>query len=64
MLFRSAPARGNTVLITHNPNLARVFPEFGNAMAQGEAAVMRPDGKGGAALVTRLTIEQWATLAR
>lgn len=58
-----APRTGNTLLVTHSPNLARAFPEWGSSVADGESAVLRPDGRGGAALMARIKIEEWPTLA-
>jgi len=51
----------NIVIVTHMPNLARAFPEWG-AVADGEAVVLRPDGKGGATIVARIKIEDWSRL--
>jgi phosphohistidine phosphatase SixA len=51
----------NTIIVTHMPNIARAFPEWG-AVADGEAVVLRPDGKGGAAVVGRIKIDEWPRL--
>ncbi len=51
----------NTIIVTHMPNLARAFPEWG-AVADGEAVVLQPDGKGGAPIVGRIKIEDWPRL--
>jgi phosphohistidine phosphatase SixA len=51
----------NTVIVTHMPNIARAFPDVAD-VADGEALVYRPDGKGGARLVARIPIEAWAGL--
>jgi phosphohistidine phosphatase SixA len=56
------PASGNTLLVTHQPNLARAFPEWGASLQQGETAVLRPDGKGGFTLAGRIPIEEWPRL--
>jgi len=56
-----ATAGTNTVIVTHMPNLARAFPEWG-AVADGEAVVLRPDGKGGASIVGRIKIDEWPRL--
>jgi phosphohistidine phosphatase SixA len=56
-----APFGTNTVIVTHMPNLARAFPEWG-AVADGEAVVLRPDGRGGATIVGRIKIEEWPKL--
>jgi phosphohistidine phosphatase SixA len=56
-LLAIPPAAGtNTVIITHGPVVARVA---GFEMAMAEAAIFRPDGQGGAALVARVLLEQW-----
>src|SRR5262245_12036412 len=51
----------NTVIVTHMPNLERAFPEWG-AVADGEAVVLRPDGRGGATILGRIKIEEWPRL--
>ena len=56
-----ATAGTNTVIVTHMPNIARAFPEWG-PVADGEAVVLRPDGKGGASIVGRIKIEEWPRL--
>ena len=56
-------ARMNTIIVTHMPNLARAFPAWG-AVAEGEAMILRPDGKGGSELVGRVKIEDWPRLPR
>jgi phosphohistidine phosphatase SixA len=57
-----APRSGNAILVTHSPNLARAFPEWGTAVADGETVVLRPDGKGGTTVVGRIKIEDWPRL--
>lgn len=58
-----APAAGrNTLLVTHNPNLSRAFPEWGPSVADGETVVLRPDGAGRAAIAGRLGIGAWPGL--
>ncbi len=51
----------NTILVTHFPNIRAAFPQLTN-VADGEALVYGPDGKGGATLVARVKIEEWASL--
>jgi len=58
------PAGTNIILVTHFPNLNRAFPQWSAGVADGEALILGPDGKGGAALVARVKIEQWPELAR
>ena len=55
------PRGTNTILVTHMPNLAQAFPEI-TAVADGEALIFGPDGKGSARLVARVPIGQWPTL--
>jgi phosphohistidine phosphatase SixA len=55
------PRRGNTIIVTHMPNLSRAFPAWG-AVADGETIVARPDGKGGTTPIGRVKIEAWSTL--
>ena len=53
------PTGTNTILITHFPNMSRAFPQWTSGLADGEALVFGPDGKGGATLVARVKIEEW-----
>jgi phosphohistidine phosphatase SixA len=55
------PSRSNTILVTHFPNIRDAFPQA-SGVDDGEALVFGPDGKGGAALVARIKIEQWPGL--
>lgn len=55
------PSGSNTVLITHFPNIRAAFPELTD-VADGEAVVFGPDGKGGAKVVGRIKIEDWPKL--
>ena len=55
------PASGNVLLVTHQTNVARAFPEW-DAAAEGEVLVLRPDGRGAATLVGRIPIEAWPRL--
>lgn len=55
------PSGKNTILVTHLPNIRGAFPEMAD-VADGEALVYGPDGKGGAALVARIKIEEWPGL--
>ncbi|HEY6343035.1 MAG TPA: histidine phosphatase family protein [Bryobacteraceae bacterium] len=52
----------NVLLVTHAPNLTRAFPQQANGVADGEALIFGPDGKGGAALVARVKVEDWPKL--
>jgi phosphohistidine phosphatase SixA len=55
------PGTGNTIVVTHNPNLARAFPEWGSTVAQGETVVVRPDGTG-IAVLGRIKMDEWPRL--
>jgi phosphohistidine phosphatase SixA len=57
--FRS---RTNTFIVTHNPNITAAFPQIGSPVADGEALVFGPDGKGGAIIIARIKIEEWPSL--
>ncbi len=56
------PQSGNTLVVTHQPNLSRAFPDWGASVADGETVVLRPDGAGGFAVVGRIAIGEWPTL--
>lgn len=53
------PAGTNTLIVTHLPNLSRAFPQWTSGLADGEALILGPDGKGGASLVARVKIDEW-----
>jgi len=53
------PKGSNTILVTHAPNLAAAFSALATNVADGEALVFGPDGKGGATLVARIKIDEW-----
>ena len=55
------PADNNIVLVTHSPNIARAFPSASD-VSEGEALVFGADGKGGAALMARIKIDEWPRL--
>ncbi len=56
------PKDANTIIVTHFPNLTAAFPKMAAGVADGEALVFGPDGKGGAALLARVKIEEWSAL--
>jgi phosphohistidine phosphatase SixA len=56
------PRSGNTLMVTHQPNLSRAFPEWGATVADGEVVVLRPNGQGGSTLVGRIPIAAWSGL--
>jgi phosphohistidine phosphatase SixA len=55
------PKSGNTIMVTHMPNISRAFPQI-TGVADGESLIFRPDGKGGTSLIGRLKIEEWPNL--
>lgn len=56
------PTGTNTIIVTHLPNIAGAFPQLASGLADGEALIFGPDGKGGAVLVARVKIEEWPTI--
>lgn len=52
----------DTVVITHQPNIMAAFGQEAAGIADGEALVLHTDGKGPAALVARIKIEDWPQL--
>jgi broad specificity phosphatase PhoE len=60
-MLAATPSPGtNTVLVSHGFNLWDA--EGFHLGTQGEAAIYKPDGKGGHALVARLLPREWADL--
>jgi hypothetical protein len=56
------PSGSNTILITHQPNIAGAFPQWSDNLSEGEALILGSDGKGGARLIARVKIEEWPKL--
>jgi len=56
------PKGNNTILVTHFPNMSGAFPQDSKGLADGEALIFGPDGKGGATLAARVKIEEWPHL--
>lgn len=54
----------DTFIVTHMPNIAAAYADDAKALADGEALVFHPDGKGGAELVAHVKIEEWPQLAQ
>jgi phosphohistidine phosphatase SixA len=52
----------NTIIVTHSPNMTEAFPSAAAGMADGEAIVFRPDGKGSASVIARVKIEDWKNM--
>jgi phosphohistidine phosphatase SixA len=64
MTVATPPRAGkDTFIITHQPNIAAAFPVDGMGLADGQALVYLPDGKGNAQLVGTIKIEDWPQLA-
>ncbi len=59
---QTPPAGKNTVIVTHYPNIVEVYPDGANALAEGEALILHPDGRGRAPIVARVKIDEWASL--
>lgn len=63
VLLSTPPAKGaNTILVSHGFNLIDLEGLY--LSVQGEAAIYRPDGKGGYSLVARLLPQQWDSLVQ
>jgi phosphohistidine phosphatase SixA len=54
---------GNTLVITHFPNLQAAFPEYAADLADGEAMILRPGSNGDIKLLRRVRIEEWSAFA-
>lgn len=58
------PAPGkNIFIVTHFPNIKEAYPQESTDLADGEALILHPDSHGGAAVVSRVKIGEWADLA-
>ena len=58
-----SPAPGkNTLIVTHFPNIMEAYPTEAAGLADGEALILHPDGRGAAMLVARVKIDEWAHL--
>ena len=53
----------DTLIVSHVPNIVGAFTPEVKSLADGEALVLRPDGKGAAAIVAHIKIEEWPQLA-
>ena len=57
------PARGrDTLIVTDFPNIMEAYPQDIAGLADGEALILHPDGKGGCQVVARVKIEEWTHL--
>lgn len=61
LLATPVPAGTNTVIVTHGFNIKSVV---GADFVEGEAAIFKPDGKGGSSLIARVLPQDWEKLAR
>lgn len=58
-----SPARGrNTLIVTHFPNIMEAYPHDIGGLADGEALILHPDGRGGTQVIARVKIEEWSHL--
>jgi phosphohistidine phosphatase SixA len=58
------PAPGkNTLIVTHFPNIVEAYTQESAGLADGEALILHPDGRGSAAFVARVKIDEWSHLA-
>lgn len=57
------PRGSNTIILTHQPNIAAAFPESSANLSDGEALVFASDGNGAAKLIARVKIGEWPKLA-
>jgi hypothetical protein len=59
-MFSAVPAQGtNTIITAHASNLQSMT---GLALDEGEAAIFKPDGKGGFTYIERIKAEVWSSL--
>jgi broad specificity phosphatase PhoE len=64
-LAGTPPALGtNIILVTHKPNILDAFGKDWFDVREGEASIVKPDGKGGYTLVARVQAADWAKLAQ
>lgn len=53
----------NTIIVTHLPNMREAFAQSAAGIADGEALIFHPDGRGAAPLIALVKIDEWAGLA-
>jgi phosphohistidine phosphatase SixA len=53
----------NTLIVTHFPNISEAYPQGAVGLADGEALILHPDGRGGATIVAHVKIDEWTGLA-
>jgi phosphohistidine phosphatase SixA len=57
------PAGTNVILVTHKPNIVGALGKDWSDVSEGEATILRPDGKGGFTQVARVQATEWVGLA-
>jgi phosphohistidine phosphatase SixA len=50
--------------VTHFPDISEAYPQDASGLADGEALVLRPDGRVAATVVARVKIDEWPSMAR
>jgi len=60
LVLESPEAGTNTVLVTHGDNMTRAL---GVSVAEGEAAIVQRDGRGGFMVVEKVTSDEWQALS-
>ncbi len=64
-LAATPPSAGaNVILVTHKPNIVGAFGKDWSDVSEGEATIVRPDGKGGFTVVARVLAADWPRLAQ
>src|SRR5260370_24323761 len=58
------PVGTHIVVVTHKPNIVDAFGKDWLDVREGEASILRPDGKGGFTAVARVQVAEWALLAQ
>ena len=56
------PSGTNTILITHQPNIAAALPQYATGLAEGESLIFGKGAKGAPVLVMHVKIEEWPRL--
>lgn len=63
-LAATPPATGNTVIVSHKPNILDAFGKDWFDIREGEASVFKPDGAGAYRFVVRVQADEWAKFAQ
>jgi hypothetical protein len=56
------PPGTNVILVTHKPNILGAFGPDWSDVREGEATIVKPDGKGGFTVVARVRAADWPRL--